>query len=321
MQVYHFLPEQAPQALPALEALPDAGFVWLDLSRDQAAGFEQQVERLTGARIDIQHIEDAMSASHVSFFDGTDDYDMVIFESLGPKDEPMLLETRSSALFVFDRLLVTVHAADAASFEAISRSCEAGGKRPPRSAVGLAYRILDAMIDRFLALRDAMARRVESLQDAMLHARAGGRADWRELMRARRSIRRLARLAEDQWETVEGWRRGGRLDWDEVMNVRLRDLLEHITRIRDLAAYLERDLDTALQLNFAVMSQRQNEIMKVFTVMAVVFMPLTLLTGVWGMNFEFMPELHWRYGYPLALALIVAVGVGMFLWFKRRRFF
>jgi Mg2+ and Co2+ transporters len=58
--------------------------------------------------------------------------------------------------------------------------------------------------------------------------------------------------------------------------------------------------------------------MRVFTVVAVVFMPLTLLTGIWGMNFEYMPELHLRYGYPIALFILLALGVGLFYWFKRK---
>ncbi len=320
MKIHHFLPDQAPQQLESIKRLPDEGFIWLDYVREQAQGWEQLPESLLGVRIDVQHIEDSLNHSHVSFFDGTLDYDMLIFEGLGPKQDPVPLDTRSAALFVFDRVLITVRAEDALSFETVLHRCEVQPNKPPRSAVGLAYRILDAMVDRFLAVRETYTKRIETLQDTMLHSRSGA-TDWRGLMRARRTARRLASLSEDQWETIENWRRDSRFDWDDVISVRLRDLSEHITRMRDLAANLERDLEGAMQLNFAVLSQRQNEIMKVFTVVSVVFIPLTLLTGIWGMNFEFMPELHWKYSYPCALVLILAAGVGMYWWFKRRNFF
>lgn len=321
MRIFHFRPDRPPEQLESISSMPDEGFVWLDYARDEAQGWESLPEALLGLRIDSQHVEDSLNPTHVSFFDGTDDYDAIVFEGLGPNPAPLPLDTRSAALFVFDRLLVTVRAADAPSFDVVVAHCQMQPNRPVRSAVGLAYRILDTMVDRFLGIRDPLMRRVEAFQDAMLHPRADGRTDWRELMRDRRAIRRLTRLAEDQWETVENWRRDSRFEWDDVMLVRLNDLSEHVTRIRDLAFYLDRDLDNALQLNFAVLAQRQNEIMKVFTVVAVVFMPLTLLTGIWGMNFEFMPELHWKYSYPCALALIAACGVGMLVWFRRRNFF
>lgn len=321
MRIFHFRAECPPQRFESLSALPDDGFVWLDYVREEAHGWESLPEALLDVRIDSQHVEDSLNPTHVSFFDGTDDYDAVVFEGLGPDPTPLPLDTRSAALFVFERLLVTVRAADAPSFDLVLARCQAQPTRPVRSAVGLAYRILDTMVDRFLSIRDPLMRRVEQSQDAMLHPRADGRTDWRTLMRDRRAIRRLARLAEDQWETVQNWRRDSRFEWDDVMLVRLNDLSEHITRIRDLAFYLDRDLDNALQLNFAVLAQRQNETMKVFTVMAVVFMPLTLLTGIWGMNFQFMPELHWKYSYPVALGLILACGVGLYWWFKRRNFF
>jgi len=321
MKIYHFLPEQPPTRLEILEQMPDAGFVWLDFLREEAQGWDAWVGKLLDTRVDFEHIEDSLSSTHVSYFDGMQDYDMLIFEGLGPQTELVPLETRSAAFFVFDRLLVTVRAADAPSFDLVGKRCDgAANGRLPRSAVGLAYRIIDTMVDHFLAMREVFTKRIETMQDAMLHAKRNN-TDWRGLMRARRTARRLASLSEDQWEAIDAWRRDSRFDWDDAISVRLRDLSEHITRMRDLAANLERDLDSAIQLNFVLLSQRQNEIMKVFTVVAVIFMPLTLLTGIWGMNFQFMPELHWKYGYLMALGLIIAGGGGMLLWFRRRNFF
>lgn len=324
MRIAHFVPDQPPRFLDSVQRVPDEGYIWIDFLREEAEEWprlpEKMLENLT---VDVRHVEDSLNPTHVSFFDGTDDYDALVFEEPAPTEGSAhsILEMRSSAVFIFPQLLITVRAADAPSFDAVLARSRVQVARAPRSTAELAYRFLDVMVDRLLAIREPLMQKVESLQDQMLRPPDDGRTDWRELMRVRRTIRRLARLAEDQWETVQNWRRDSLFEWDDRMHVRLTDLGEHITRMRDLSAYLERDLDTALQLNFAVLSQRQNEIMKAFTVVAVVFMPLSLLTGIWGMNFKYMPELRWQYGYFVALALILGCGVGMYWWFKRRNFF
>lgn len=324
MRITHFIPDHPPRLLDSVQEIPDVGYIWIDFVREEQEGWPSLPENiLAGLTIDVRHIEDSLNSTHVSFFDGTDDYDILVFEEPARiiDKERFALETRSAAIFIFPQLLVTVRAGDAPSVDAVLARSNAQVVRAPRTTAELAYRFLDAMVDHLLAIREPLMQRVESLQDQMLRPPDDGRTDWRELMRIRRMIRRLSRLAEDQWETVQNWRRDSLFEWDDRMHVRLTDLGEHITRMRDLTTYLERDLDIALQLNFAVLSQRQNEIMKIFTVVAVVFMPLSLLTGIWGMNFQYMPELHWRYGYFGALTLLFGCGVGMYWWFKRRHFF
>ncbi|MDN5874784.1 MAG: magnesium transporter CorA family protein [Sinobacteraceae bacterium] len=318
MNIHYFPPQQPLQQPEALDRLPEEGFIWLDYERPQAQGWEERVEALLQTRIDSQHVEDSHSPAHVSFFDGTSDYDMLIFVGLGAKADLVPLETHSVAFFIFDRLLVTVRDPDAPVIQQVLHRYETQPNRLPRSAVGLAYSLVDTMVDRFLAVRDHFTRQIEDLQDGMLDAQDGN-TDWRTMMHARRAARRLAGLSEDQWETIDNWRRNSRFEWDEAISVRLRDLAEHITRIRDLASNLERDLDNAMQLNFAILSQRQNEIMKIFTVISAVFLPLMLLTGIWGMNFANMPELHWKYSYFFALGLILVCGLSMLAWFRRRR--
>jgi len=88
-----------------------------------------------------------------------------------------------------------------------------------------------------------------------------------------------------------------------------------------LAATQERDLESAIQLHFAIAAERTNRIMRVLTVFSAVFLPLTFLVGVYGMNFDYMPELRWRYGYFFALGFMAALSLGLLLLFKRKRYF
>ena len=320
MEVFHLIPGQAPIRFNTIDRMPEDGFVWIDITREQAQGWEEWPRRLLGVEVDLQHVEDSLSPLHNSFFDGTPDYDMLIFEGLGPKDDPFPLETRTAAFFMFERLLITVRAEDNLSFQLLKqRICGPKGK-VPRGAVGLAYYILDTMVDRYLTVREVLDKRLTELQDDLLSPN-NDRDDWRALLEGRRYARRLETLSEDQLEALDGWRRNTCFDWDEKLQVRVRDLVEHVTRVRNHASGLEHDIEAAVQIHFSALSQRQNEIMKIFTVVSVVFMPMMLLTGIWGMNFKNMPELDWPAGYFIALAMIFGVGVATFLWFRMRKFF
>lgn len=320
MEIHHFVNGQPPVRYESIERMPADGFVWIDLVREESAGWEQFPRRLLRVEVDSEHVSDSQNPAHPSYFDSTDTYDLLIMEGLGAQAEPLPIETRVGVFFLFDRLLISIHASDSRSFALAKQRLAARKDKPPATPVLLAHLILDAMVDRFLAIREPMDREMTRLQDELLDARSD-MEDWRALLNARREARRLESLCEAQLEALDAWRRNSHTDWTSAETIRVKDLHEHVQRVLTHASGMERDLEAAVELHFAAMSHRTNEIMKVFTVMSVVFMPLTLLTGIWGMNFEDMPELHWRYGYPIALGLISFVGVVMLLWFRARKFF
>lgn len=320
MQIYHFANLAPPQLIENTGTLPESGLIWVDYIRDEAHEWACAIEPQVGCAIEPQHVDDSLNPEHPSFFDGTADYDMLVFQGLGPRDDIFPLETRTGAFFLFDRILITVREADSLSFNQVRQKLVDGRLKSPGSILKLAHLVLDAMVDRFLHVREPMDRRFTALQDELLDPH-GSVDDWRMLLNERRSARQLEALCDDQLEALDTWRRNTRTDWTGTEEIRVRDLIEHINRVQTHATGQERDIEAAVQLHFASLAHRSNEIMKVFTVAAVVFMPLTLLTGIWGMNFEFMPELHLRYGYPIALCSIVALGGLMLYLFKRKGYF
>jgi len=320
MEIYHFVNGHAPIRHETIEAMPGEGLVWIDFLRSECEGWERYPRQLLGIDVEFQHQNDARNANHPSFFHGTEAYDLLIFEALGASEQGEPLQTRTACFFMFERLLITVRAAGNISFDTAKRRFTAPRVRIPTTMVSLAHFFLDLMVDRYLAIRETMDREVTRMQDELLDP-SSSMNNWRALLNARREARRLESLSEAQLDALDSWRRSSSLEWSEPDCVHIRDLVEHVTRVRSHASDLERDLEAAVQLHFAATSFRTNEIMKIFTVMSVVFMPLTLLTGIWGMNFKYMPELEWVWGYPLALLSIVLLGAAMLLWFRRRRFF
>lgn len=320
MEILHLLPGQAPIRLEKMGALPEAGMLWVDFARGEAADWPALIRPLTDAEIDYEHLDDSLNATHPPFFDGTSDYDMLIFEGLGPRDEVFPLDTRVGALFLFDRLLVSIREADAPSYATVKHRLQSGRLKCGVSPVQLAQSILDCMVDRWLKIREILDHRLTEMQDELLDP-SNRRDDWRTLLGGRRVVRHLESLSEAQHEALDAWRRGSRFDWTQSEEVRQRDISEHTRRITEHASNLERDVEAAVELHFATVSHRTNRIMRTLTVISAVFFPLNFVTSLYGMNFDNMPELHWHLGYYAVLALLTLIAGGLLLMFKRRGYF
>jgi magnesium transporter len=98
-----------------------------------------------------------------------------------------------------------------------------------------------------------------------------------------------------------------------------RDVYDHVVQIVDTIETLREMVSASLDIYLSSISYRLNAVMKVLTIITTIFMPLTFIVGVYGMNFEFMPELHWKWGYPAVWALLGVVGVGMLFLFRKKR--
>ncbi len=317
MRIVHFPPHSHASVVPTLAEVSHEGLVWIDFLRPEAAEWGSTLEPWLLKPIDARHVTDSLNALHPSFFDGTDDYDMVVLQGLGPDDMPFPFHTLTAVFFMFDRVLVTVRAPEAPSFNRLQARIDEGRIKGLKTPLDLAHQIWDAMIDRFLGIRETLDRELNDLQDDLLEP-DNGMNDWRLLLNRRREVRRLEALCLEQLDAIDAFRRGARQSPNKGQAVKLRDLSEHIERVRGHAANLERDLEAAVQLHFAVATERTNRVVKTLTVISAIFFPLTLITGIYGMNFDNMPELSLRYGYFVVLGLLISLGAGLLVLFKRR---
>ncbi len=319
-EILHLVRGQPPRRLESLERLPEDGFVWLDFERGGSADWKEWPQRLLGVEVDRRHVADSLEASHRTFFDGTPDYDLLIFEGLGPREDVIPFDTRSAALFIFDRLLVSVRAVDSVSVDRLKQRFADGRVKSPGSARVLAQIVLDIMVERLLAVRDLLTRRMSALQEELLDPKNPFN-DWQQLLAGRREARRLETLCEDQIDALDSWHRSSRADWSNAEETRLRDISEHIARVLRAAGDMERHIEAAVQLYFASMSHRTNQIVRTLTVFSAIFLPLTFIAGIYGMNFEYMPELGLAFAYPALLMAMVLVAGGLLLYFRWRGYF
>jgi magnesium transporter len=184
-------------------------------------------------------------------------------------------------------------------------------------ATRLAHLLLDRLVDDSLPAMDAIDEAVEKLEKASLE-RVPRRNLVPQVMALRGALHRFRRTAVHQREILLRLARG---EFSRIPAEQLpffRDVYDHASRLADLADDARDMLAAVLEAHLSMVSNRLNEVTKVLTMTATVFLPLSFIASVYGMNFEFMPELHWRWGYPVVLATMAVTALGLLWWFRRR---
>jgi len=184
------------------------------------------------------------------------------------------------------------------------------------------------MVDGYLELRRELTRQLDHWQSELLHP-ATHFHNWGALLDARLSLHQLDEICEDQRSAVQNWidALAGWPEADapaeqrerELLRVRSRDVLEHIERVVHHVRRLEHNAETAVQMHFSLQSNRTNDIMRVLTALTAIFLPLNLIAGIFGMNFEFIPLLHQQSGFWWAMGAmgLIALALGLLFWRKR----
>lgn len=323
MQIFQFSRQgEIPTRLDHVERVPDEGFVWLEFTRDERADWASWAQRLRGVKINEEHISDGNNENHPSYSDGTEDYDMLVFQALTPVDSASenLVAPKSAAFFIFDHLLISVRSAQNASFDAVKRKFCETRLRFPSTPFGLVHVVLDTMVERYMSITGELEDRLERIIDELIDPKSPFH-DWQHLLGYRKQAHKLELMCGKNIDALDTWRREMRTEITENQRIRLNDLREHLQRVSMHADSLQRDIEIAVQLHFSSVANHTNRVVQSLTVLSAIFFPLTLITGIYGMNFEHMPELKWKYGYFMVLGLLIVVAGGLLLFFRRRRIF
>lgn len=180
----------------------------------------------------------------------------------------------------------------------------------------LAYLLLDAAVDGYFHTLEQFDADVTRLEEQLISGRLNGSLS--ELHRRRRELIVMFRAVWPLREVLGQLVRSSSMRLSDATRLHLRDVQDHVLYAIDTLETLREMLTGLLETHLALSTQRANEVIRVLTVIATIFMPATLVASIYGMNFKTMPELDWPWGYPLALTMMVLVTMGM-LWFFRRR--
>jgi len=320
MEILHLQEGANAQSLDTLPALPDTGVVWIDIHRGSSEPWPELVQQLTGFEIHERHIHDAANETHPSFADSTDDYELLVFQSLAPLEGDDSFVTRATAFFLFERLLVTVSPANSRSIHAVKKRLLGGKSKLFQQPAGIMHLVLNNMVDRFLSMREDLIHRLGRYRQALLDPQ-NPFDDWQALLAYQKHIFSLEMISEGQADAISIWKGNTDFEVDDQLAVRLADLLNHIHRVSEFSLNQQREIDSLIQLHYSAVAHRTNEIVRVLTLISAIFLPLTLIAGIYGMNFEFMPELKTKFGYFFVLGGMAVLTIGLLIYFRIRKWF
>ncbi|WP_140631150.1 magnesium transporter CorA family protein [Methylibium rhizosphaerae] len=337
---------------------PERGFLWIASAHQefeaQVGELQGALQRLAGGQLVDLHISDLLNNQLPSHYDYTSWYDMLVFRRLAAAADEQgapgrashalpSIDTSPVGFAVFDRVLLTVHPADcqvreffvtrlqqmAQQVPELQRADGRTGTRLPSSPADLMLRMVNHIVDGYLDLRRLLTRQLTSLQNQLFQPRGHFRS-WQVLLDSRNALHLLEDICEDQRSAVQEWI-DAMAEWPpesapaaarerELLRVRSRDVLEHIERVLGHVRRLESSAETAVQMHFSAQSHRAGDIMRTLTVLTAIFLPLNLITGIFGMNFDALPLIHSATGVWIALGLMLAVGAGLGMFFWRKRY-
>jgi magnesium transporter len=299
------------EQIPAL--LTEDGMVWIDVC---GLGDEPMLRRLAEI-FDIHPLalEDVVNVPQRPKAEAYDQQHLVITRMA--KAAEAGLDVEQVSLFIGPNYLLTIQEREGDVFDPVRVRIRAGKGLIRRSGPDyLAYALIDAVLDGYYPVLEQLGDRLQAIEERILHEIRP--SSQRSIHRIRRDLLVLRRAVWPQREADGALVREDSPLITPKVRQYLRDCLDHAVQILDEIDTYRELASSLMDTHISTMGQRTNEVMKVLTIMASIFIPLTFLAGLYGMNFDYLPELHYAWAYPTLLGLMAVVAIGMLIFFRRR---
>ena len=286
--------------------------VWADVSDPTSEDFEELAEEFGFQHLSIEHCRKENQRPKVEEYAGY--YFIVLYEAqlAGPTDR---LELRELNIFLGKNFLVTVHSRPIRAIDTASRLWHEWTDRSEHGSGLLAYLLIDAIVDDYMPLLDVVSERMDDLEDSIFgEFQAQAIEEIFSLKKKLLFLRRSITPLRDVFNTL--LRREQPIFARET-HVYFQDVFDHLIRVADTIDTLRDMLSSTMDAYLSVSGNRMNQIMKRLTSISTILMSVTLVAGIYGMNFALMPELHWRYGYVFALLSMVGIGAALYIYLKK----
>ena len=301
----------------------DPAFVWEDVVDPSTEELSELAQRYG---LQPTSVQDCLDPEHLPKFEQFEGYAFAIIRAFDERSSRSCTTvqelTRKIAIFYGPGFLLTVHRREQAWLSAlldkIGSEQQSTATKPGRDGLQayLLVELLNAALDSYLQPLEAVEARIDSFEETVFSGGAMAKqsfaAGLREIHVLKRQVTLIKRLL---WRTVDVVQRMTPLSGPSVSL--FRDVQENLESFHFYVDEMLDDANTLLTIQLSLASHRTGEVMRVLTVFSVFFLPLTFVVGVYGMNFDFMPELHSRWGYPVVLGAMGLVTLAIYLWFRR----
>ena len=263
-------------------------------------------------------LEDILNTHQRPRFEEFDNYLYMVLKKLALEGEGFSVGYEQISILVLDNFVVTFKEKPDDTFTPLKERLENGkGRLRSLGSDYLAYGILDSIVDQGFAILDSLDEIVESTEEKLL-----GNPSTDTLVtiqRLKRELIHMRKSVSPLREMLAAIVRTDSVLIQEKTNIYFRDVYDHVLRIHESIDSHRDMLSSLLDIYISSVNNRMNEVMKVLTVFASIFIPLTFIAGIYGMNFEYMPELKWKWAYPTLWTSFVIIPVVLIIYFRRKK--
>ena len=290
-----------------------AGVLWVDVTGVGDVAVLRALGELFGLhRLALEDVVNVHQRAKV------EDYGEHAFVVMRVVDPSSAAETEQFAMFIGADFVLTFQERPGDCFGMVrQRLRDPGGQMQKRGADYLGYALLDSAVDAYFPVLEGLDDKLQAIETAVLERDEQPQVV-RTLHHVRRTLLELRRAVWPLREATSTLLRGDHTHFSADVQPYLRDVHDHVVQLLDLLENYREMTASLLDLHLSSVNHRLNEVIKLLTVISTIFIPLTFLVGVYGMNFRWMPELEVWWGYPAVWLVMIALALAMLRWFRRR---
>ncbi len=263
-------------------------------------------------------LEDILSTGQRPKMEDFEDHIFIVVRMLSYNEKKGETEDEQVSLILGRHFVISFQETEGDVFDSIRARIRNGKGRIRRMGADyLAYALIDAIVDHYFVVLERLEDRIEALHEELVANPAP--TTLQEIQHLKREMIFLRKSIWPLREVISGLQRGESTLFQETTRIYLRDVYDHAIQVIDTIETFRDMISGMLDIYLSSLSHKMNEIMKVLTIIATIFIPLTFIAGIYGMNFEYMPELRWRWGYFAVVALMFVIAGLMLVYFRRKK--
>jgi len=293
-----------------------APVIWVNIDGLARIDMLQEI----GSFYNLHHLtlEDILNTDQRPRQEAYENYTYIVCKALAFNDDGYTIESEQVSLIIGNNYVFSISERETDLFITMRKRIEANkGAVRKNGADYLAYALLDIIVDHYFEVLEKTGERLESIEANLLT-----KPDEKTLQAVHSLKREMINMRQSVWplrEALVGLEQSDSVFVQPSVALHLRDVYSHLVQVIDTVEIYREMLSGMLEIYLSSVNNKLNEVMKIITIFASIFIPLTLISGIYGMNFKYMPELSWLYGYPFAISLMVAVAAIMLFYFRRKK--